>query len=175
MPVLSSSAIKERIFCDLLPVNFVMIWLSLPSGWWPDCYLDLMLKFCSRDLFFKLNSLLSSWFGDRQMLFQGHLFSSRPFPASQRQCWYIPKHIHPGLQFNPFGRFVAVEIKNTGFAKELPKHRYVTLSSVSELQIHGNQYLSGCSALFILLKQFLLSFHGLSQCPSVLCWKVCFL
>lgn len=176
MPVLSSSAIKERIFCDLLPVNFVMIWLSLPSGMVARlCYLDLKLIFCGRALFSELNSLFSSWCGDCQMLFQGHIFSSSPFPASQRQCWCILKHIHPGLKCNPFGSFVAVEIKNTGFAKELPKHRYVTLSSASELQVHGNQYLSGCSALFIFLKQFLLTFNGLSQCPSVLCCRVCFL
>lgn len=109
------------------------------------------------------------------MLFQGCIFSSGPFPASERQCWCILKHVHPGLQFNPFGRFMAVEIKNTGFAKELPKHRYMTLSSASELQVHGSQYLPGCSALFILLKQFLLTLDGLSQCPSVLCWRVCFL
>lgn len=139
------------------------------------CYLDLMLKFCSRALFFKLNSLLSSWCGDCQMLFQGHIFSSSPFPASQRQHCCILKHIHPGLQFNPCGSFMAAEIKNTGFAKELPKHRYVTLSSASELQVHGNQYPSGCSTLFILLKQFRLTFNGLSQCPSVLCWRVHFL
>lgn len=108
------------------------------------------------------------------MLFQGHIFSSSPFPASQRQCSYILKHIHPGLQFNPFGSFVAVEIRNTGFAKELPKHRYVTLSSAGELQVRGNQYLSGCSTLFILLKQFLLTFNGLSQSHSVLCGEFTF-
>lgn len=138
-------------------------------------YLDLMLKFCSRAPFLELNSLLSSWCGDCQVLFQGHIFSSSPFPASQRQCWCILKHVHHGLQFNPFGSFMAVEIRNTGFAKELPKHRYVTSSSAGELQVHGNQYLSGCSTLFILLKQFLLTFNGLSQCPSVLCWRVHFL